>query len=108
MTKPTPSAPPAARLRGHALRSEGQPYKIIVATDLGRPIAEREHYSNLGRALCSCGALSDRLSTDGRRKQWHRDHKASLRAARSDATPGHEKTTALAEDREADPTDDCD
>lgn len=72
------SARPVPRVSGHTLRSEGQPYKVLVVTDAGTTIPQREHHSKTGRGLCSCGVLSDVLPSNGRRKQWHRDHKSAL------------------------------
>ena len=66
------------RVPGHTLRSEGKPYKILVVTDAGTMIPQREHYSKTGRGLCSCGLLSDMLASNGLRKRWHREHKSAL------------------------------
>jgi hypothetical protein len=59
------------RLAGHELWSEG------------KPIEGRNRYASPreGRGECSCGALSPTLPSNAKRKQWHRDHKADIRAA---------------------------
>jgi len=62
---PTPN-----RLVGHELWSEG---KAIESRDRYYDVRE-------GRGKCSCGALSPVLPSKTKRKQWHRDHKADLRA----------------------------
>ena len=69
----------AVRVPGHTLRSEGKPYKVLVVTEAGTQVSQRVYDSKTGRALCSCGALSDLLTTDGQRKRWHRAHKTEIR-----------------------------
>lgn len=71
-------------VRGHTLRSEGKPHKVLVTTEGGTKVAQRIYDSKTGRGLCSCQALSVVLPSDGRRKQWHREHKEEVLAARSD------------------------
>ena len=77
----------SALVRGHTLRSEGKPHKVLVTTESGTKIAQRIYDSKAGRGLCSCQALSDLLPSDGRRKQWHREHKAQVLAAATDTPP---------------------
>lgn len=66
------------RLSGHELLSEGAPYdgkKRRISSYYGGVSGE-------GRALCSCGALSDFLSSANKRKAWHRAHKEEIRGAK--------------------------
>lgn len=54
------------------MRSEGKPY------DADRcPLLHRRH----GAALCSCGELSEVLSSDRARQEWHRAHKLRVLTA---------------------------
>lgn len=74
--------PTNTRLPGHTLRSEGKPYVwssgryMRANIALGRDVPE-------GRALCSCGTASQKLSSDAERKRWHATHKQQIRAADS-------------------------
>lgn len=34
----------------------------------------------IGRAKCSCGALSEDLPSGNQRKKWHREHRAEAKA----------------------------
>lgn len=64
-----------SRLAGHALLSDGMPYDIYR-------VRIRNWHGGVaasGRALCSCGELSDVLRSTARRKQWHREHKRAIR-----------------------------
>lgn len=64
----------SGHLSGHTLLGEGAAYN--------------EHGSRIGyqgtggpgMAKCSCGALSPFVISGMKRKQWHRDHKAAIRA----------------------------
>lgn len=56
------------RLPGHSLHAEGRAY-------------EQGYRRAVGKAHCSCGAWSPVLPNDSSRKQWHRDHKAAIRAS---------------------------
>ncbi|MFE6966988.1 hypothetical protein ACFVAJ_17890 [Agromyces sp. NPDC057679] len=69
--------PRNTRVSGHGLAAEGAAHD-----DVGN----RTHSgtSGEGRALCSCGELSDILATGGARKRWHADHKQAA-AAQADA-----------------------
>jgi len=60
------------RVSGHTLRCEGAAFD-----EKGRRISWRTTGGE-GRAKCSCGELSHVMFSANRRKQWHRDHKASL------------------------------
>lgn len=64
----------ANRLAGHELPNEG---RVRVAGRYG---------NGPGRARCACGEKSPALPNTAQRKQWHRDHKDSVRAA---ANLGH-------------------
>lgn len=57
------------RLVGHRLPNGGR--------------IEAEH--GIGEAVCECGAASSSLGSVRRRRQWHRDHKDAVRAARAAA-----------------------
>jgi hypothetical protein len=60
------------RLAGHELRNEGRVY-VPGSGYVSRVQA---------RGKCSCGATSGRLLPNAaQRKAWHREHKASVRAA---------------------------
>lgn len=56
------------RLSGHTLRHEGHPYDSHGLLVGGR----------VGRAMCSCGALSPWLDSNNQRKRWHNAHKAEV------------------------------
>ena len=65
-----------SRLSGHELQYEGAPYDAK-----GRPVNTLYGGSaGDGRAKCSCRALSPVLSSANKRKQWHREHKETMRA----------------------------
>lgn len=66
------------RLSGHTLRNEGAAQMrrtIHIDTIVYMPTWTRR-----GFAVCSCGEESPVLPSNGRRKQWHRDHKEAIRA----------------------------
>jgi hypothetical protein len=66
----------STRLPGHGLQAEG---KAFEGGD--EPRRKSGSYSNFGFGLCSCGARSPLLYSDGARKRWHRDvHKPAVRA----------------------------
>lgn len=54
---------------GHTLRYEGQPFD-------GN--GKKLHGVREGRGKCSCGALSDVLDSNNKRKRWHAEHKAEV------------------------------
>lgn len=69
-------------LAGHTLLWEG------AAHDDGGQKVRSGYYSTKGgqgRGKCSCGDLSEVLDSANQRKQWHRDHKARIRAERRQA-----------------------
>lgn len=66
------------RVAGHTLAFEGAPHHESGARFYG-PF---EGVSGEGRAKCSCGELSDVLSSGAKRKAWHREHKAMKAAER--------------------------
>jgi hypothetical protein len=70
--------PKNTRLPGHGLRSEGMPY---LWADWGEGPAWRQSLDWRGYGLCSCGATSEVLASNGARKRWHADHKDEVRAA---------------------------
>ena len=74
----TPST--SARVDGHRLLSEGAPHD-----DRGKRIGYYGTSAGTGRALCGCGAKSPNLPSSPKRKQWHREHKAEVLAARQGA-----------------------
>ena len=57
-------------VNGHTLKREGQPH------DNNGVWRGRGYWE--GRGKCSCGALSDVLSTHSARKRWHKRHKAEV------------------------------
>lgn len=58
-------------VRGHGLVREGAPFDE----------AGRISYDSVGRGECGCGEKSPVLSSTNARKLWHREHKATVRAA---------------------------
>lgn len=62
-----------ARLAGHELRHDGAPHDAE-----GRVIPPGTITGGDGRALCSCGASSQVMVSGTRRRQWHREHKATV------------------------------
>jgi hypothetical protein len=66
-------------VKGHGLRSEGQPYVV----DLNKQVVRADGW--YGRALCSCGWLSEMLDTNNERKRVHRWHKDLMREQDLDA-----------------------
>lgn len=62
------------RLAGHGLQAEGKPY-VPGEEELWL----RTHQA-VGVGLCSCGATSDVVNSDGARKRWHAEHKQAVRA----------------------------
>lgn len=68
---------PSNRLSGHTLRSEGKPF---VWTANGGRYVRADGHKKEGVGLCSCGAHSQNLDSDGARKRWHRCHKDEIRA----------------------------
>jgi hypothetical protein len=65
-------------LKGHALRSEGKPYKF-GGEEQERWVRVERSWS--GVALCECGATSPVLDSNGARQRWHRVHKEHARCA---------------------------
>jgi hypothetical protein len=63
-----------ALLRGHALVFEGAAHN-----DAGGRMGTYMTTSGFGRAKCECGEMSPNLSSANRRKDWHRDHKETIR-----------------------------
>lgn len=63
----------SASIKGHALQDEGAAYVVNERQQI-----VRARYGSYGRGLCECGEMSDMLDSGRQRKQWHRDHKASL------------------------------
>lgn len=69
------------RLAGHALVNEGAAHeRRTVHIDTVVFVRTR---ARTGFAVCSCGEQSPVLPSTGRRKQWHRDHKAAIREAQA-------------------------
>lgn len=63
------------------LLSEGFPYERRQGDEEDTPSWHRTRQTREGCGVCSCGASSPVLETDGARKRWHRQHKDQLRAA---------------------------
>jgi len=57
------------RLAGHGLRHEGRHWTAAGYVSGG-----------MAPGVCECGAKSPELPSAAARKQWHRDHKADIRA----------------------------
>lgn len=62
-------------VKGHTLVTEGAPFAI----DENQQVVKVRD-GTMGRGLCSCGAMSDIVAFRNERKQWHREHKARVRA----------------------------
>lgn len=58
--------------RAHRLMREGAPYDDGGNERGGGDLGVR----GPGRALCTCGELSNILPSAAARKRWHKDHKA--------------------------------
>lgn len=56
----------------HTIKSDGAPFN-----HLGEPINEGKSTKGYGRAVCSCGEMSDYLDTRAARKQWHLSHRVT-------------------------------
>jgi hypothetical protein len=67
-------------LPGHALRSEGQPYRCGEEDE---PEWVRLRSWN-GVGLCECGETSLPLNSNRARQKWHAAHKDEVRAEGSD------------------------
>ena len=63
-------------LPGHALRSEGKPYRLSDPDDGGLDVRAP---GSGGYGLCECGISSGWLTSDGARKRWHKEHKEAIR-----------------------------
>jgi hypothetical protein len=77
----------STRLPGHGLLSEGKPYEWRRGDEEDAPSWHPARYYGVGRwassgcGICSCGAASPPLESDGARKRWHRVHKDEIRAS---------------------------
>lgn len=69
-------------VQGHTLADEGRPLGQIGCAACATPEAEAAR-PRVGHAKCSCGALSEHLDSDAKRKAWHREHKEQVQAARN-------------------------
>ena len=72
----------STRLPGHGLLSEGLPYEHRQGDENDAPSWHRTGWEQryVGHGVCSCGASSPVLESDGARKRWHRDvHKPEVR-----------------------------
>jgi hypothetical protein len=83
----------------HNLKHNGAAYNDAAALINPDPKVT----SGAGRALCTCGILSEELPTGGARRTWHKEHKAQA-ATQAEAmqevehaTPEDEVAQALAE-----------
>lgn len=59
----------STRVPGHGLVREGRPH---------RANGEQMPAGSFGNGLCSCGAVSGMLETDGARRAWHTAHKLDV------------------------------
>lgn len=75
-------------LRGHALRSEGKPYKRDDEGRWVRVSFGQFTGSGIGVALCECGTASEPLTSNSVRKHWHRLHKDVIRRGLLGEEPG--------------------
>ena len=73
------------RLPGHELWSEGAPYRRGDQAHV-RCGGWMLGTSGEGYAVCSCGATSEVLTSANKRKQWHRDHKQTIKNETNAAT----------------------
>lgn len=64
-----------SRMPGHELIREGAPFEAD-----GRDSYPARWGSGTGCGRCSCGALSEVLTSGAARKNWHRGHKDSIAA----------------------------
>lgn len=64
------------RVKGHSLIGEGKAHNDKGGVEYSASVMGT---SGIGRAKCSCGALSGVLVSANLRKQWHRDHKEAIR-----------------------------
>lgn len=76
----------------HALKNSGAPF--TSAGELVHP-ENPKSTSGDGRAMCSCGELSDELASGAERKAWHKEHKATAEA--EDLVGGEQEPTAPAD-----------
>lgn len=77
---PQPRTVVSKPLTGHGLSSEGGPFD-----EFGRSISLWRN-GGTGRAKCECDALSEVLDSKTKRQEWHRQHKAAVRAEMADVT----------------------
>lgn len=69
----------SARVPGHTLVAEGAAFdERKQRKDFGHRFYTTD---GPGRALCSCGDLSDELPSRRYRREWHREHKAAVLSA---------------------------
>lgn len=69
--------PKQVRARGHTLVAEGKPF--TKWGDRIFPEVGPEDQTNVkGRARCSCGIMSDPLTSDRARIRWHAAHKQEV------------------------------
>lgn len=77
----------STRLPGHGLLSEGFPYERRQGDEEDAPSWHRtDRWVHEGHGVCSCGASSPLLDTDGARKRWHKAHKDEIRSDEKDPT----------------------
>jgi len=70
----------SALVRGHTLVGEGKAYEQVLV-HIDTLVWQQVLASRTGQGVCSCGAASQVLRSTGRRKQWHREHKAEVLAS---------------------------
>lgn len=63
------------RAKGHTLVAEGKPFdrwgvRLFPEVGPNEPLS--------GRAMCSCGAISEPLDSDRARIRWHTSHKKEV------------------------------
>lgn len=71
----------STRLPGHGLLSEGRPYEWRQGDEEDAPSWHRTDWRvTEGCGVCSCGAFSGPLLTNGARRRWYGAHKGKVRS----------------------------
>jgi hypothetical protein len=65
------------RVKGHTLIAEGKPF-TKWADRIYPEVGPDDQTTITGRAMCSCGAMSDPLPSDRARIRWHAAHKQEV------------------------------
>lgn len=65
------------RVKGHTLIAEGKPF-TKWADRIYPEVGPDDQATITGRAMCSCGVISDPLPSDRARIRWHTAHKQEV------------------------------